>query len=360
MTGPDPTSRRLGVPTPDVRVRAEAPGRVNLIGDHTDYAGGWVLPMAVDRSTVVDFRRHGRIVDLVSADSPAAAMLSLDVADRQRQVVDGWARYVVGVVATLQPAQGGSGVVSTTLPLGAGLSSSSALTVALTLALGFEGTVLELAEVCQRAETLGSGVPGGIMDQLCSGAGTEDHALLIHCADLSVRPVPLPDGCEVIVAHCGTERSLVGTEYADRRGDVERAETLIGPLRVAAPGAWDELVDERLRRRARHVVSENARVLECAEWLSVGDLRAAGALMSESHRSLRDDFDVSTPELDSLVAELEGLPGVFGARLTGAGFGGCAVALAATGALHRAGALPSGRPAWIVRATDGATVIESD
>ena len=359
MTLPaDPAARRLGVATPDTRVRAVAPGRVNLIGDHTDYAGGWVLPMAVDRSTTVDLRRHGSVLDLVSADSPLAVTLPLDGQSGPASNPE-WSRYVHGVVATLRPHQGGSGVVSTTLPLGAGLSSSSALTVALALALGFEGTVLDLARLCQRAETLGSGVPGGIMDQLCAGAGVEDNALLIDCTELTVRPVPLPDGCEVIVAHCGSARTLVGSEYADRRRDVEAAATLIGPLRDVVGHGWDEIGDDRLRRRARHVVTENGRVLACAAALESGDVVGAGALMSESHRSLRDDFDVSTPDLGSLVEELEALDGVYGARLTGAGFGGCVVALAEAGTLDRVGELPSGRSAWVVNATAGASVVET-
>lgn len=352
----DPGARPTGVAGEDLLVRAVAPGRVNLIGDHTDYTGGFVLPMALDRATTVELRRHGRVVEMVSTDSPDAVLveLSLDPAEAPR--TPGWGRYVAGVVAALRPPQGGSGVVSTTVPIGAGLSSSSALTVAMALALGFSGPARELARACQRAEQLGSGVPGGIMDQLCSAAAVEGAALLVDCESLDLRPVPLPARAEVLVAHSGTERALVGSAYAERRADCDRAAALLGPLRDASVASAEALADPLLVRRARHVVTENGRVLECAAALEAGDLAGAGRLMSDSHRSLRDDFDVSTPELDHLVAALEATPGVHGARLTGAGFGGCVVALADAGTLERLDPVALPGPAWRVRAAGGATV----
>ncbi|HET6811311.1 MAG TPA: galactokinase [Acidimicrobiales bacterium] len=352
----DPGARPTGVAGEDLLVRAVAPGRVNLIGDHTDYTGGLVLPMAVDRATTVELRRHGRVVELVSTASPRAAVVDLDVATGEAPAGPGWARYVAGVVAALRPAQGGSGVVSTTVPIGAGLSSSSALTVAVALALGFSGPARDLAVACQRAEQLGSGVPGGIMDQLCSAAAVEGTALLIDCTSLVLRPVPLPAGAEVLVAHSGTERALVGSAYAERRADCDRAAALLGPLRDASVTEAEALTDPLLVRRARHVVTENHRVLDCAAALERGDLAEAGRLMADSHRSLRDDFDVSTPELDAVVAVLEATPGVHGARLTGAGFGGCVVALADAGTLERLDATALPGPAWRVRAAGGAMV----
>jgi galactokinase len=351
----DPGARPTGVAGEDVLVRAVAPGRVNLIGDHTDYTGGLVLPMAVDRATTVELRRHGRVVELVSTDSPQAAVVDLDVAPAQAPGVPGWGRYVAGVVAVLRPAQGGNGVVSTTVPIGAGLSSSSALTVALALALGFSGPARDLARTCQRAEQLGSGVPGGIMDQLCSAAAVEGAALLIDCTSLALRPVRLPAGAEVLIAHSGIERALVGSAYAERRADCDRAAALLGPLRDASVTEAQSLPDPVLVRRARHVVTENHRVLDCAAAIERGDLAGAGRLMSDSHRSLRDDFDVSTPELDALVSALEAAPGVHGARLTGAGFGGCVVALADAGTLERLNVATLPGPAWRVRAAGGAT-----
>jgi galactokinase len=313
-------------------VTAVAPGRVNLIGDHTDYTGGLVLPMAVDRATTVTGTPGGDHVELRSADEPEAAVVPVDVTDPST-VEPSWARYVAGVVAELRPTVGFSGEVTTTLPIGAGLSSSAALEVAVALALGATGTPLELATLCQRAEQRASGVPCGIMDQLASAAGVAGHALLIDCHSLDVRPVPVPEGVDVVVIDSGEPRRLAGTAYADRRSECETAELTIGPLRLASAADVGRIPDHRIRRRAAHVVSENRRVREAAAALEAGDVRAVGALMVASHQSLRDAFEVSTPTLDVLVERLLRLPGVHGARLTGAGFGGCVVALAEPGSL---------------------------
>jgi galactokinase len=291
-------------------VVARAPGRVNLIGDHTDYTGGLVLPMAIDLETVVEGERAGHDVVLTSDD------------ERDAQ----WTRYVDGVVAEVRPVRGFIGRVRTTIPIGAGLSSSAALEVAVALALGFDGTPLELALACQRAEQQASGVPCGIMDQLASAAGVDGCALLIDCRSLDITPIPVPDAAHVVAVHSGQERTLAGSAYADRRAACERAERQIGPLRDATAADVARL-DDALRPFARHVVTENARVLACADALRAGDLRTAGALMVESHRSLRDDFRVSTEVLDALVDRLVATPGVHGARLTGGGFGGAVVVL---------------------------------
>ena len=329
-----------------VRVRAHAPGRVNLIGDHTDYTGGLALPMAIDRGTSVLLERTGDRVVLESADEDEPAVVELGVSD-PAHVTPPWARFVAGVVQEVRPSEGGVGWVRTDLPIGAGLASSAALEVALALALGFEGPPLELALACRRAEQAASGVPCGVMDQLASAAGVVGCALLIDCSTLAVTPVPLPEDMEVVVVHSGRQRSLSGSAYAERREQCEAAVALIGPLREADLADVATIDDPVLRRRARHVVSENARVTAFASALAGDDLAAAGALMVESHRSLRDDFDVSTATLDELVDHLLRQPGVHGARLTGAGFGGCVVALAEAGALSEG---------WVVKATDGAGV----
>ncbi|MCA1690842.1 MAG: hypothetical protein LC733_01095 [Actinobacteria bacterium] len=262
-----------------------------------------------------------------------------------------WARYVAGVVAVVEPDTGGVGTVDTELPVGAGLSSSAALEVAVALALGFRGSPLEVAAACQRAEHLASGVPSGIMDQLASAAGVAGHALLIDCTTLSVEAVPLPEGLEVVVVDSGERRALASSAYAERRRQCEEAASVIGPLRTATEDDVATLEDGVLRRRARHVVTENARVRMFADALRGGDLAAAGHLMDGSHRSLRDDFEVSTPGLDRLVAGLQGQPGVYGARMTGGGFGGCVVVLA------EAGAQVDG---WRLTAGGGASVDEVD
>lgn len=328
------------------RVTARAPGRVNLIGDHTDYTGGLVLPMAIDQVTTVSLERGGRVVELTSGTESLPALVDVEVIEPSA-VHPPWARYVAGIVAVLRPGAGGTGTVETQLPVGAGLSSSAALEVAVALALGFVGSPLELALACQQAEHLAAGVPSGIMDQLASAAGVPGCALLIDCTSLEVTPVPVPESVEVVVVDSGERRALSTSAYAERRRQCEEAAALIGPLREASPEAARSLDDPTLRRRARHVVTENLRVAAFVEALAVGDAAGAGARMTESHASLRDDFDVSKPQLDRLVEELCATDGVYGARLTGAGFGGCVVALAAPGAVHRG---------WRFRPAGGATV----
>ncbi len=325
-------------------VTARAPGRVNLIGDHTDYLDGLVLPIALDRGTTVRGEPGGDTVVLRSEDEPEAAVVPLAVEDPSA-VEPAWARYVAGVVAEVRPAVGFEGTVTTTLPIGAGLSSSAALEVAVALALGCDAPPVELARACQRAEQLASGVPSGIMDQLASAAGVAGHALLIDCRTLQVRPIAVPDGAEVVVVDSGERRTLAGSAYAERRAQAELAAEVIGPLRDASVADVERLPDPVLAARARHVITENARVWACAEALDGGWAAEAGVHLTASHASLRDDYEVSTPGLDALVERLVATPGVHGARLTGAGFGGCVVALTEAGALDEG---------WVVRPSGGA------
>lgn len=327
-------------------VRAVAPGRVNLIGDHTDYMGGLVLPMAVQMSTVITASRGGSRVELRSDQVPGAVTFDLPVAD-PRDVEPAWGRYVAGVAAELSATEGMVGRVSSDLPVGSGLSSSAALEIATALALGDDSTPTELARRCQLAEQRATGVPCGIMDQLAIAAGIADHALMIDCSTLEVEPVPIPSGAQFWVVHSGQERQLAGSAYADRRAECERAAAIVGPLPRAAASDIDSLEDPVQRARARHVRSECERVRRFAGALADEDLVAAGRLMVQSHESLRDDFEVSTTRLDELVEELCAVDGVYGARLTGAGFGGCVVALADPGVEL---------PGWQVHAVDGARV----
>jgi len=329
-----------------VTVTAFGPGRVNLIGDHTDYLDGLVLPMAIDLGTTITGERTGDRVVLRSADEPEPAVVSLDVAEPMA-ATPRWARFVAGVVAELRPEIGFDGELTTTLPIGAGLSSSTALEVAVALALGASGDLVELARRLRSAEERASGVPSGLMDQLASLGGVEGHALVIDCRSLSVEPVPIPDDAEVVVIHSGQPRTLVGSAYAERRSQAEAAEAVVGPLRDAALDDLDRITDPVARARARHVITENERVRQFAAALVAGHLPGAGALMVASHASLRDDYEVSTPSLDALVERLCATPGVHGARLTGAGFGGCVVALTEPGALAEG---------WVVRPSAGAWV----
>jgi galactokinase len=334
-------------------VVARAPGRVNLIGDHTDYTGGLVLPLAIDRATEVELERGVPWVELVSADEDEPAFIDFADPHDPATVQPAWARYVAGVVHVLAPDEGGIGFVRSDIPIGAGLSSSAALEVAVALALGFEGRPLELALACQRAEQVASGVPCGIMDQLASAAGVAGHALLIDCHTLDVTPTRVPDDLEVLVVDSGTRRQLATSFYGVRRAQCEEAETLIGPLREATLDDVEGIATDVLRHRARHVVTENQRVRDFAAALAAGEVAEAGRLMSASHASLRDDFEVSTHVLDDLVEHLRGRRGIHGARLTGAGFGGCVVALADPDADL---GLPAGFDVWPVRPSAGATV----
>ena len=309
---------------------AWAPGRVNLIGDHVDYVGGLVLPMAVQLGTRITFETgtaDDDVVELTSTDEDEPVRLALPVGD-PAAVQPAWGRYVAGVVSVLDRPRAFRGRVESDLPIGAGLSSSSSLAVAVALAGGGPQDPGDLARLCRAGETAGTGVPGGIMDQLTIAAGEEGAALLIDCRTETWEPVTLPEGVAVHAVHCGVPRQLVGSPYAERRAACEEAERHIGPLREADLDAVGALADDTLGRRARHVVTELGRVADAATAARDDDAAGLGRLMVESHASLRDDFEVSIPALDELVDRLCAIDGVHGARLTGAGFGGCVVALA--------------------------------
>ena len=317
-----------------------APGRVNLIGDHTDYNEGFVLPLAIDLECVVRFvPRTDTAVRVEWRDAEGDHF-----AEAVRRALDERGRPPVGIDAE----------VSSTIPIGAGLSSSAALEVSLALALcdaaGFELQPIELALACQEAERTARGVPSGIMDQLTSVAGRRGCVLLIDCRSLDVDPIPIPHRLAVLVVHSGLDRSLEHSAYAERRAECEAIAARLG-LRALRDATPEQVVDEP---RARHVVSENARVLAAAVALRTGHTAALGPLLSASHASLRDDYAVSTPELDALVRALEDA-GALGARLTGAGFGGCVVALARREDAERILEQAAGEHRrWIVRAADGA------
>lgn len=324
---------------------ARAPGRVNLIGDHTDYNDGYVLPMAIDRAVWIALRpsADGQ-VRVYSLDFGEQAEFDPDAlpAERVSGGADSWFEYVRGVAWALAEARcavkGWEGVAAGDVPLGAGLSSSAALELAVARAFASIGALkwepAAMARIAQRAENAWVGVNCGIMDQLISAAGAEGHALLIDCRSLETRPVPMPAAAAVIVLDTATRRGLVTSAYNERRAQCEAAARFFGvpALRdVSADtfAAREHELDDTTRRRARHVITENARTLEAADALARGDVATVGTLMNASHESLKSDFSVSRPELDAMVDLAREHRGCFGARMTGAGFGGCAVALVA-------------------------------
>lgn len=345
-------------PSAATPVHVFSPGRVNLMGDHTDYNQGMAVPMAIDLGTVVTFApdRGPRVVLSSAWDHEPADIdvhLPLDP-EAIRAIRPHWARYVGAMVAAIRPRTGGRGTVDSTLPVGAGLSSSASLEVAVALALGFDAEPVTMARTCQRAEQAATGVKCGLMDQLAITAGVEGCALLVDFSDLSMGLVRIPEGVEVLAVHSGSARVLERSGYAARQAECEAAAHRLGPLGLLDPEAVIGLPDPTLRRRARHVITECDRVRWFAAALKAGDLVEAGRLMSASHVSLAKDFEVSTPALDQLVEHLISLPGVYGARLTGAGFGGCVVALAAPEAVDLA-ALPTA--AWRLRPSRGAHLL---
>ncbi len=323
-----------------------APGRVNLIGDHIDYSGGLVLPMALDRGTLLLARpRSDSTIRALSLDRPG--VVTADVHDTTFNPEHDWFSYVLGMLHTMgrdsyQLDHGLDILVAGDIPDGAGLSSSASLELAAGVAFESFGRFglshTELALMGQRTENDYIGVSCGIMDQLAVARGVAGHALLMDCADVTVTPVPFPDrAVSLVIANTNHRRSLAGSAYNDRRADVERAaalfpdEPLVSVDLESLTDAAAELDDVALRR-ARHTITEQARVVAAAAALEAGDLESLGRLMRESHESLRDDFDVTGPQLDAIVTAAWAQPGVIGARMTGAGFGGCAVVLVTPGA----------------------------
>lgn len=316
-----------------MRRRIQVPGRVNLIGDHTDYTGGWVMPMAIDRWTVFELETGGDRITLKSEQLPGIVDLAVfgSVTGSVRELGPDWGRYVSAAMIETETTEGFVGEIRSTIPVGAGVSSSAALAVGLVMAMLPSDTVLgplAVAQIAQRVEHRATGVPTGIMDQLCIAAAEAGHALLIDCAPGATRwqPIEMPEQVRVqvlFVAH----RRLEGSAYSDRVRECAEAEAIIGPLAAAGLSDLGSIESEVLRRRARHVITENARVHAFAEAFIARDLNLVGEIMIASHRSLSDDYEVSTPEMDQVVASISEMPGVWGVRMTGGGFGGCVVAI---------------------------------
>lgn len=335
-------NRRFGE-RPTIIVRA--PGRVNLIGEHTDYNDGFVLPMAIDRALWIALRpRSDRLVVPYSIDFEQGVAFSLEEFTHENT---GWAEYIRGTAWALAgagyPILGWEGVMASDIPIGAGLSSSAAIELATTRAFasvsGFHWDANSMAKLSQKAENQWVGVNSGIMDQMISASGREGHALLIDCRSLETELVPLPKHTVVVVMDTGTRRGLVDSAYNERRIQCERAAQELGipTLRDITLDDFKEkaaVLNDLTERRARHVVSENARTIAASKAAHKNDAAAFGLLMNASHVSLRDDFEVSSRELDIMVDIAQQQTGCHGARMTGAGFGGCAVALSDTNTVN--------------------------
>ncbi|MCY4020782.1 MAG: galactokinase [Chloroflexi bacterium] len=316
-----------------------APGRVNLIGEHTDYNDGFVFPMAIERATFIALRpRADNKVVAISLDMDNRRAFALD--DLQRPTETEWIDYLIGVAWSLQERgydlRGWEGVVSGDVPIGSGLSSSAALELATARAFyevsGFAWDAAAMALACQAAENEWLGVKCGIMDQMISAAGVADRALLIDCRSLETASAPLPPDTVVVILDTNTRRGLVDSAYNERREQCEAAARHFGvsALRDVAGETFARREQELaplMRARARHVISENERTLRARDAMNAGDAVTLGQLMIASHISLRDDFAVSSPALDAIVACANAQDSCYGARMTGAGFGGCAVAL---------------------------------
>lgn len=344
-----------------------APGRVNLIGGQVDYHEGWVVSMAIDRDVVVTVRPRpdGRVVGR-SEDLARTVNVASDASDDPSAVQPAWGRAIAGVVHVLaalgRPPVGADLEITSTVPIGGGLSSSAAFEVAVALGLcdvaEFSVGRRELALAAQRAEHVATGVPCGNQDQLASVFGQAGHALLVDCRTLEIEALALPPALRVLVVHSGVARTLEDSPYAQRRAESIEVGARLG-LRALRDATLDQVRDEP---RGRHAVTEMARVRAFGDALRRGDVETLGPLMLASHASSRDDMDVSIPELDRLVECLVHA-GALGARLTGAGFGGCVVALvpaedaasiAATAVAEYRRQTDREPTSWIVDASNGA------
>jgi galactokinase len=361
--------------SPELIVRA--PGRVNLIGEHTDYNDGFVLPMAINRATYIALRRRAdQYVVVESLDFPGVAEISL--AENVHGEPD-WSEYARGVAWAMQESglqlRGWEGIIAGDVPGGAGLSSSAALEMAIARAFvevsGLTWDAPQMAKIGQKTENQWVGVNSGIMDQMISAAGKAGHALLIDCRSLETQAVPLPPGTVVVILDTATRRGLVDSAYNERREQCEAAARYFGvpALRDVTMEQFEAQaagLDDLTRRRARHVVTENARTLRAAEVTKQGDAERLGKLMNESHVSMRDDFEISRAEVDAMVDCAQRHAASYGARMTGGGFGGCCVALVrgdaaqsfalevATCYKEATGLTPA---IYVCDATDGASVV---
>jgi galactokinase len=331
---------------------SRAPGRVNLIGEHTDYNDGFVMPAALEFATLTAAApRPDRRLRVYSMTMDEKRDFDLDSPPRAGNA--DWSDYVIGVALMLEKSgrrlSGADLVIFTDVPIGSGLSSSAALEVssahALITAAGLKFDAIETAKLCQRAENDFVGMRCGVMDQYISCCGVAGHALLIDCRTLSSRNVAVPPNLRLLVANSLVRHQHAGGEYNARRAACEEGVRLLsrhlGPIKALRDVTSEQLSQQRSKlpdlvyRRCRHIVTENARVLEAERALHAGDFLACGRAMNASHASMRDDFEITCPEIDALVGLAQAIDGVYGSRMTGGGFGGCTVSLVEADAVDR-------------------------
>ncbi len=321
-----------------------APGRVNLIGEHTDYNEGFVLPIAINREIIAAFSlRQDRLISLYSSNFSSFCQFCLDRVSCAENVA--WANYIKGVIYFLQEKgvklSGMNMVLEGNIPIGAGLSSSAALEMVTALALqianGFAMKPVEIVKLCQKAENEFVGVNCGIMDQFASLLSEKNRALFLDCRNLEYKLIPLAQEVGIVVCNTGVKRSLAHSKYNERKRECMEGISLLRKFLPPINALRDVTIDdfekykhhlpENIRKRCRHVVYENKRVIESVAALEEGELKKFGALMNESHQSLKDDYEVSCEELEVMVKIAREIDGVLGVRMTGAGFGGCTVNL---------------------------------
>jgi galactokinase len=358
---------------PEFLVRA--PGRVNLIGEHTDYNDGFVLPMAIDRAIWIALSpRADSQVRIRSLDLEVDSAFDLHSLAKGK----GWLEYIIGVANELQKAgyelRGFDAVLTGDVPRGAGLSSSAAVELATARAFsavsGFAWDAAKMAKLSQKAENEWVGVNCGIMDQMASAASKEGFALFLDCRTLEYQHAPLPENTSVVILDTSTRRGLVDSAYNERRSQCEEAARWFG-VEALRDVSVDEFqrssgLSEIVMKRARHIITENARVLEAVEVMKAGNIKRLGELFNASHNSLRDDFEVTNEALNQIVECAREQSSCYGARMTGAGFGGCAVALVQeenalefTNAVSAAYKLRSGLDAsvYVCKASEGASLV---
>lgn len=361
---------------PEFIVRA--PGRVNLIGEHTDYNDGFVLPMAIDRAVWIALRpRMDNQICIHSLDLKTDSAFDLESLTKGK----GWAEYIKGIAHQLQKEGyklcGFDAIMTGDVPNGAGLSSSAAVELATARAFasvsGFEWDAAQMAKLAQKAENDWVGVNCGIMDQMASAASRKGYALFLDCRSLEYQFAPLPENTSVVILDTSTRRGLVDSAYNERRSQCEEAARWfrVKALRDVSVEEFEtkvnkERLDETVLKRARHIITENARVLEAVQVMKAGDVKRLGELFNASHNSLRDDFEVTNEALNQIVECARDQSSCYGARMTGAGFGGCAVALVQeenalkfTNAVSAAYRQMSGVDAsvYVCKASDGASLV---